>query len=462
MGSPPFDIGYGGAEPLDMSNLGPAQPQQQASQPLDPEQRKSWLRLAMILPLAMKGGPGAMEGFLGGLNQAEQQRQVQQRQTAQDQQRKQQIDAETKARQDTITGQRDTRVQQLLKDYMERLSAATSPEEAQAIKQLYGLQAQSLGMRPGALEPYAASLTPDTFTARKIQKTWASLPAESKSEALKNGWTLNVGDQQVPFEQWSAVVGGVVDPATGKPPVPKPAQTDKRGFTPKDITLNGQRITANYDPDTGQYFAIGNNETPLSGTILEYQRPPAPTGDNKPLTPNQRANIISSRRNQWTRFSKAVTDRQGAIQKVDSGVQALARGNRNAATQAIIIGFNKLLDETSVVREGEYARTEQLVPLVNRIEGAINRITMGGASMTDADLRALATEAKNIAQSLEGISQEAAANLRQGIEEELGDYGIPSSRVFGGSTIGVRQRPATSSGTQPSALPNAADPLGIL
>jgi hypothetical protein len=131
------------------------------------------------------------------------------------------------------------------------------------------------------------------------------------------------------------------------------------------------------------------------------------------------------------------------VARVDAGLDALKRGNRNAATQAIIIAFNKLQDEGSVVREGEYARSEQLVPLINRIEGAIQRITLGGASMTDKDLTDLANEAKAIAKSMSAVSEEAAANLRQGIEEELGDYQIQSSRVFGNSQIG-RRAPAPS------------------
>ncbi len=161
-------------------------------------------------------------------------------------------------------------------------------------------------------------------------------------------------------------------------------------------------------------------------------------GGTRPLTEGQRANIIGSRRTQWQRLTKAVVDRETAIAKIDAGVAAMKQPNgRSFATQTIITAYNKLMDETSVVREGEYARSEQLVALTSRIEGSIQRLTQGGASMSDADLMALAREAKVMAESIKRISNDHARTLRESIEYELGDYKIPTDRVFGSSGIGA-------------------------
>src|SRR3990167_8076670 len=160
MSSPPFfPLDDDGAAPLEMSGLGPPTPQPTQGGTLPPDQRKSWLRLAMLLPLAMKGGPGALEGFLGGLNRADQQTQATQRQAQQDQERQRQIQAQEAYRQQvfeqTQTNQADTRRQALLKDFADRIGSAESEADVKAIVALYAPQAQSIWLRPGALEGFA-------------------------------------------------------------------------------------------------------------------------------------------------------------------------------------------------------------------------------------------------------------------------------------------------------------------
>ena len=71
-------------------------------------------------------------------------------------------------------------------------------------------------------------------------------------------------------------------------------------------------------------------------------------------------------------------------------------GNRVALDQALITMFNKLTDPASVVRESEYARTSQNLPLVNRFFGAIQKVGKGGAGLTDSDREALVWGAKVI------------------------------------------------------------------
>ena len=168
------------------------------------------------------------------------------------------------------------------------------------------------------------------------------------------------------------------------------------------------------------------------------------------LTPGQRASEINSLRNTWTKNIQPVLERRAAVAKVDTGIAALKAGNRNAATQIIITAFNKLQDETSVVREGEYARSEQGQAVIARIQGALQRITQGGSNLTPEDLLGLATEAKNVATELEKVSVSALTDTRQAIEETLDDYKIPHTRVFGGSPIGQR------------APASAADPLTVV
>ena len=56
-----------------------------------------------------------------------------------------------------------------------------------------------------------------------------------------------------------------------------------------------------------------------------------------------------------------------------------------------------MTDPTSVVRESEYARTPENVPIINRMFGAIDKLKSGGAGLTNADREALVIGAKIVA-----------------------------------------------------------------
>jgi hypothetical protein len=78
---------------------------------------------------------------------------------------------------------------------------------------------------------------------------------------------------------------------------------------------------------------------------------------------------------------------------------ALAQGSTNfvAIDQALINVFNKMIDPNSVVREGEYARTIDNTPLLNRIKGKMAAIQAGGAGLTEEERRALVAISKRFA-----------------------------------------------------------------
>jgi hypothetical protein len=53
----------------------------------------------------------------------------------------------------------------------------------------------------------------------------------------------------------------------------------------------------------------------------------------------------------------------------------------NAASQAILVTFQKILDPDSVVRESEYARSAQGLGVLARIRGAYMKMVQGGAGV---------------------------------------------------------------------------------
>lgn len=102
--------------------------------------------------------------------------------------------------------------------------------------------------------------------------------------------------------------------------------------------------------------------------------------------------------------------------------------NYVAIDQGLITMYNKLTDPQSVVRESEYARTPENLPIVNRIQGAIGKIKAGGAGLTDEDRKALVEGAKI-------ILKERASPYNSALVEYTdlaSQYGLDSSMVTRG------------------------------
>ncbi len=303
--------------------------------------------LLALLPLAAKGGGrGAVAALLQGFQQARAQSQQQGRQTAQDQRQVNQ-DARAQAQQTWNQkyqqGQLDNdklqRRQAFMKQFGDAIGTLDDPEAVKALTDLYRGQAQAYGVDPASLDAYASSaVTPSklqTKAAEKKLKAFQDLHgAKWTEEGPKWMFTMS-GGERIDFTELLRRSGQETNP-NAKPSLP--LATDKRGFAAKEITLDGKRMMANFDPDNGNYFAVGDPKTPLVGEILDYQKPDT-SGGTRPMTDGQRAQVIGSRRSAWTRFTKAITDRQQAVAKVDSGLAALDRGNRGAATQVIITAF---------------------------------------------------------------------------------------------------------------------------
>ena len=68
--------------------------------------------------------------------------------------------------------------------------------------------------------------------------------------------------------------------------------------------------------------------------------------------------------------------------------------NPGAASQGLLVTFQKILDNNSVVRESEYLRSAEGLALTERLRGAYERLTKGGAPVPKSELdgyRKLAT-----------------------------------------------------------------------
>lgn len=89
--------------------------------------------------------------------------------------------------------------------------------------------------------------------------------------------------------------------------------------------------------------------------------------------------------------------------------KALSTGKVTFSDQALITMFNKITDPISVVRESEYARTPEGLALLNRWQGGLEKLAVGGAGLTDADRKELLNTAKTF---FEGYTKSATPRVK--------------------------------------------------
>lgn len=135
------------------------------------------------------------------------------------------------------------------------------------------------------------------------------------------------------------------------------------------------------------------------------------------------------------------------VKSMDALLKNALSGDMNnvvALDQALITMYNKLTDPQSVVRESEYARTPQNLPIVNRISGAIEKLKKGGAGLTNDDRQALVQGAKVIAEERGktfNTTLERYNNLanKYGIDPELITGGFQPHVVGGEQQGGISE-----------------------
>lgn len=185
---------------------------------------------------------------------------------------------------------------------------------------------------------------------------------------------------------------------------------------------NGQVFISGFDPITQQ---------PIMN-ILPYGTKALPQNLNPNSSASKKNNFLmtSSLRKEFESLPE-VKDYNVISPNIKSMDSLLAQAksgtlkNYVGLDQGLITMFNKLTDPKSVVRESEFARTPENLPLINRISGAIDKIQAGGGGLTIDDREALVLASKIIV-------NERGSLFNQRLEEfnALADeYGFDKSQV---------------------------------
>lgn len=110
------------------------------------------------------------------------------------------------------------------------------------------------------------------------------------------------------------------------------------------------------------------------------------------LSTAQKAGMEKDLRKEYYAYSKEAKAAQRQISLMNTSYKEAEKAYKagtsmNAASQGVLIVFQKMLDPTSVVRESEYARSGEGQSLLNRIDGTYTKLVQGGAGVGLKELK---------------------------------------------------------------------------
>ena len=193
------------------------------------------------------------------------------------------------------------------------------------------------------------------------------------------GKIIDQGVTSVPKPEAGSRIG------TGGESIPGRIQPYTGEFT--NNTLGGQSIRTS--KTTGEQLKDTLNEYTQKKKIDQKYSPPKSggTGNTGKIASDLRKEFIARP------GVKSYEKIRPQIQRVEEVMSEIVQGqpvkNLVATDQALIMIYNKMLDENSVVRESEYARTSDNISFINKNIGRIQKQMSGGNAMSNGDRMAI-------------------------------------------------------------------------
>lgn len=178
-------------------------------------------------------------------------------------------------------------------------------------------------------------------------------------------------------------------------------------------------------------------------------------GPGTELTDKQKLELGFSRSKEFNAHPvvKAQDILEKNFKRMDSALKSALSGEGNIANdQTLIQTFNKLLDEASVVRESEFARTPQMQSLLNRIKGFGPKVVKGGVGLTDDERQAIFDAADRFHE----IGQRMFNRVHGEFSIQNVEAGLNDKIVFGGRKAFSFDEPPKSAIATPEQVPGNA------
>lgn len=149
------------------------------------------------------------------------------------------------------------------------------------------------------------------------------------------------------------------------------------------------------------------------------------------LTGTDKINTEIKLSNDFEGFAKPARTSQVQISRINQAYQAALDATKkgaslNAASQGVLVEFQKLLDPTSVVRESEYARSGEGQSILAQLQGKLQQVLQGGAGVTAENLK----EFVDLANQFNSGYQSQLLQFAQRTQQQADSYGLNISNIL--------------------------------
>ncbi len=178
------------------------------------------------------------------------------------------------------------------------------------------------------------------------------------------------------------------------------------------------------------------------------------------LTYKQKVDLEVKLGNYFEKYASEAREGSSQITRMQQSYnQAVANMNAgqsiNAASQGVLVTFQKLLDPTSVVRESEYARSSEGTSLLERIQGLYTQIVQGGAGLTATSLK----EFIDLGKQFYAGYQSQMLNYAQRTQTQAESYGLNLENILTPDILAILGE--SSGTTTDQEIEDFLDSLGL-
>lgn len=280
--------------------------------------------------------------------------------------------------------------------------------------------------------------------ARRLLPTFQAVdPKFTLEDAMMAVGLKTQTNQAVRLQQVRGMVDGkesfgVFNPRTGEYSNPETGET-LTGFTP--LTANS---TYHYGVDreaaAQREFGKGYGQLTPDERVKVDQRVNVAAGEKAgatttgrgeaaakvPLSTPDRFQALRSLQGDWRKAAAPLEESKRALDRMDIALKRFKQ-DPTGASEAIRVGFEKILDPASVVREGEYARQGTGLSLLQMMEGYKQRFLEGGGQIPYETLAGMVETARQFNAGLDDFT----ALERDRVTQAAQEAGLSPDRVFG-------------------------------
>ena len=312
-------------------------------------------------------------------------------------------------------------MQQMLEQRIleEKMALAQRQQQAEEAYRAAQLQEQQAGrMQQGSQFGQTHGLNVREFEAGTPQReaNVAATQAQTGGQVLENvGKGMDVTEKARLFKARPAAEARIAERPGGQAVM----DASMAGITTKGVDPN------DLDGAVNRTFVSDQNKADRGATIAAAGIRSSSVGGQRPMTQGQRASLAAGLRKDYNANVKEARTIGKQVELMNRAWESYDQ-NPNAASQGLLVTFQKILDPTSVVRESEYARTFDGQAVLDQMAGAFERLKQGGSGVPRAQLEGFKRLAEQFAQGYAGKAQEY-----QGIIDANADeFGIDKSLIY--------------------------------